>query len=152
MAHTLKASLPCLPLPLHQSLLFPLIFAKEHLSLALLALPVTPTLSIPTTINEIFYTPIFITNYTKISYISFSLSFVQLYCNRNIIFRLPFISVILPSAFSLSAPSSHYNFNFIITNPIYSNNIYSILSQINRTALSVQSHPPPKPPIIFKFL
>ena len=28
-----------LPLPLHQSLLFPLIFAKEHLSPALLALP-----------------------------------------------------------------------------------------------------------------
>ena len=33
-----------LPLPLHQSLLFPLIFAKEHLSLALLAPPVTPSL------------------------------------------------------------------------------------------------------------
>ena len=44
-----KASLPCSPLPLHQSLLFPLIFAKEHLSLALLAPAVTPSLSIPTT-------------------------------------------------------------------------------------------------------
>ena len=36
-----KASLPCLPLPLHQSLLFSLIFVKEHLSLALLAPPET---------------------------------------------------------------------------------------------------------------
>ena len=41
-----------LPLPLHQSLLFPLIFAKEHLSLALLAPPVTPSLSIPTTFSK----------------------------------------------------------------------------------------------------
>ena len=47
-----KASLPCSPLPLHQSLLFPLIFAKEHLSLALLAPPVTPSLSIPTTFSK----------------------------------------------------------------------------------------------------
>ena len=36
-----KASLPCLPLPLHQSLLLSLIFVKEHLSLALLAPPET---------------------------------------------------------------------------------------------------------------
>ena len=41
-----------MPLPLHQSLLFPLIFAKEHLSLALLAPPVTPSLSIPTTFSK----------------------------------------------------------------------------------------------------
>ena len=47
-----KASLPCLPLPLHQSLLFSLIFVKEHLSLALLAPPVAPTHSIPTTIAK----------------------------------------------------------------------------------------------------
>ena len=43
-----KASLPCLPLPLHQSLLFSLIFVKEHLSLALLAPPVAPNTAIPT--------------------------------------------------------------------------------------------------------
>jgi hypothetical protein len=36
----------------HQSLLFPLIFAKEHLSLALLAPPVAPNLSIPATIAK----------------------------------------------------------------------------------------------------
>ena len=47
-----KASLPCLPLPLHQSLLFSLIFVKEHLSLALLAPPVAPTHSITTTIAK----------------------------------------------------------------------------------------------------
>ena len=47
-----KASLPCSPLPLHQSLLFPLIFAKEHLSLALLAPPVAPSLSIPTAFSK----------------------------------------------------------------------------------------------------
>ena len=41
-----------LPLPLHQSLLFSLIFVKEHLSLALLAPPVAPTHSIPTTIAK----------------------------------------------------------------------------------------------------
>ena len=45
-----KASLPCSLLPLHRSLLFSLIFAKEQLSLALLAPPVAPSLSIPTTI------------------------------------------------------------------------------------------------------
>ena len=37
-----------LPLPLHQSLLFSLIFVKEHLSLALLAPPVAPNTAIPT--------------------------------------------------------------------------------------------------------
>ena len=42
-----QASLPCLLLPLHQSLLFTLIFAKEHLSLALLAPPVVPNTAIP---------------------------------------------------------------------------------------------------------
>ena len=41
-----------MPLPLHQSLLFPLIFAKEHLSLALFAPPVAPSLSIPTTFSK----------------------------------------------------------------------------------------------------
>ena len=37
-----------LPLPLHQSLLFSLIFVKEHLSLALLTPPVAPNTAIPT--------------------------------------------------------------------------------------------------------
>ena len=44
-----------LPLPLHQSLLFPLIFAKEHLSLALLAPPVAPNTVTLTTIAKPHY-------------------------------------------------------------------------------------------------
>ena len=54
-----------------------------------------------------------------------------------------------PSAIS---PSFRYTSVPTISNPIYSHNIYLTLSQISRTALSVRSHPPPKPPIIFKFL
>ena len=86
------------------------------------------------TINEIFHTPIFITNYTKISYISISLSFVHLYCNLNIIFQLPFISVIPHSA--IFTPSFRYTSVPTISNPTYSHNIYLTLSQISRTALS----------------
>lgn len=44
-------------------------------------------------------------------------------------------------------PSFRDTFNSTI-----SNHIYLILSLISRTALSARSHPPPKPPIIFKFL
>ena len=47
---------PCLLLPLHQPLLFPLIFAKEHLSLALLA---------PVALNTATFASIFLIQYTN---------------------------------------------------------------------------------------
>ena len=54
LAHSVNyvITLYSLLLPLHQSLLFPLIFAKEHLSLALLAPPVAPNTAIPTNLAK----------------------------------------------------------------------------------------------------
>ncbi len=94
--------------------------------------------------------PIFTTHYTKISILLFAIIHINYIVRITSSPPLDFPqNKTLPSSFF--PPSFRYASVPTISNPIYSNNIYLTLSQISRTALSVRSHPPPKPPIIFKF-
>lgn len=96
------------------------------------------------TINEIFRTTTFITNYTKISYISFFTIICKIILQSQYYFNLTFISVIPPSAIFLSSPSFRNTSNSTISYQIYRNYLYLTLSLISRTALSARSNPPPK--------
>ena len=86
------------------------------------------------TINEIFHTPIFITNYTK-SVISLFHYHLYIYIAISISFSI-FLLFPLSHPLHFFPPSFRYTSVPTISNPIYSNNIYLTLSQINRTALS----------------
>lgn len=76
----------------------------------------------------------------------------QLYCKRNIIPAPSIFHKTKPCPLRFFLTSFRNTFNSPISYPIYRNYLYLILSLISQTALSARSNPPPKPPIIFKFL